>query len=155
MDLFGRGFRHPFYPSLHPAPAARAKKRCPALTGTFRELVEAARAGVKASRAVFPLRRLPHPFLEEEERVLLWSTFAVPVMAILLDGTGKAVGWECETQDGFHLAPGCFDGVRFGSIETATCDCGRPGPRLVRVPSKYERCVPIAALRRSAGAGVR
>jgi hypothetical protein len=155
MSLFGRGFRHPFYPALSLAPAARAKKRCPALAGTFRELREAAMAGAAASRAVFPLHRPTRPFLEEAEREALWSMFGVPVIAILLDGRGEAVGWECEAQHGLHLAPDYSAGLLFGSIESTTCDCGRPGPRLVRVPSEYERCVPIAALRRSAGAGVR
>jgi hypothetical protein len=100
------------------------------------------------------MRRPTRPFLDMEEREALWSMFSVPVIAILLDGSGKVVGWECETQDGFHLAPNYLDGVLFGALESATCDCGRPGPRLVRLPSMYERCVPLTALRRSAGAGV-
>jgi hypothetical protein len=155
MSMFGRGFRHPFYPALQLSPAGRAKKRCPAVAGTFRELEVAARAGVEAIRAVFPLHRPTRPFLEEEEREALWSMFRVPVIAILLDGRGDAVGWECEVQDGFHLAPDYNAGLLFGSFESATCDCGRPGPRLVRVPSKYDRCVPVAAFRGGARAGIR
>jgi hypothetical protein len=81
--------------------------------------------------------------------------FGVPAIAILLDGRGEAVGWECELQDGFHLADDYSAGLLFGDFASGVCDCGRGGPRLVRVPSKYDRCVPIAALRRRAGAGVR
>jgi len=155
MPLFGRGLRHPFYPALQLAPAARAKKRCSAIAGTFRELTEAARAGVEASRAVFPLHSPMRPFLEEEEREELWRMFGVPAIAILLNGRGQAVGWECEMQDGLHLAPDYSAGLLFGDVESSTCDCGRAGPRLVRVPSRYDRCVPIAAFPRRAGAGVR
>jgi hypothetical protein len=154
MALFEHRLRHPFYPSLHLESAARAKKRCPALAGTVRELAEAARVGVEASRAVFPLHRPARPFLTVEEREALWSMFGVPVIAILLDGRGTPVGWECEVQDGFHLVPDYRAGLLFGSFESATCDCGRPGPRLLRVPSKYDRCVSIESFRRSAGAGV-
>jgi hypothetical protein len=155
MSLFARGLRHPFYPALPLVAAARANKACAALAGTFRELAEAARSGVEVSRAVFPLRSPTRPFLEDEEREELWEMFGVPVIAILLDGRVSPVGWECEAQDGFHLLPDYWAGLLFGSIESACCDCGRPGPRLVRVPSKYDRCIPIAAFRRSAGAGLR
>ena len=155
MTIFERGLRHPFYPSLKLAPAARAKRRCPALTGTYRELFAAAAVGVEAERAVFPLHRPSSPFLDDEERDALWTLFRVPVIAILLDGRGDVAGYECELQHGFHLADGYPADLLFGALETDTCDCGRPGPRLMRVPSKNGGSVQLAALRDGAGAGVR
>lgn len=155
MPLFARGLRHPFYPALKLAPVARAKKRCPAVAGTFTELLEAARAGAQVDRAVFPLRRASEPFLADHERNALWDLYGVPVIAILLDRRGAVAGYECELQEGYHLAEHYRDGLLFGDLESSTCECGRPGPRLVRVPSKYERCVPIAAFRGRAGAGLR
>jgi hypothetical protein len=126
--LPGTGVRHPIYSALKPIPATRAKKPCAALAGTFPELAGA--AGVTVERAVFPLLR--SPFLAEEERDALWAWFRVPVLGILLDARGRVIGYECEVQDGFHLAPGRAAGAFGGPIETAACDCGRPGPRLMR-----------------------
>jgi hypothetical protein len=110
---------------------------------------------VEAGRAIFPLRRPSDPFLPDEDRDHLWNLFGVPVLALLVDGNNGVVGYECEAQNGFHLAPGCRAGLLFGVLAIATCDCGRPGPRLVRLRSKYERPVPVGALSRSAEARLR
>jgi hypothetical protein len=136
MGLFGRGVRHPFYPALKVHSAARAGGRCVALWGTFHELAAAAEAGVEVARAVFPVHRAANPFLSDEQRDALWSMFRVPVMTILVDGRGAVIGYECELQDGFHLAEDYYGGLLFGTVESSTCDCGRPGPRLVREKPK-------------------
>jgi hypothetical protein len=131
MRLFRRAIRHPFYPRLKLAPAARAQDRCPALTGTFEELSEAAAAGRRAARAVFPLQHATTPFPTDEQRDALWAMFHVPVLAILLDGRDGVIGYECEVQEGFHLAEGFTDGLLFGTLDCTICECGRPGPRLL------------------------
>jgi hypothetical protein len=131
MSLFSRGIQHPFYPALKPSPAARARCGCSALAGTFDELLRAADNGARVARAVFPLHRLSRPFLFAEERDALWTLFQVPVYAMLLDARGRVIGYECEVQHGFHLAPGHHRDVPSGTISTTLCECGRPGPRLL------------------------
>jgi len=127
MRLFARGVRHPLYPHVKPARAARARGPCAALTGTCGEL--AAAAAVPVERAVFPLVR--SPFLPDEERDALWARFRVPVQAILVDERGVVIGYECEAQQGFHLAHGRTPAAFDAALEETACDCGRPGPRLM------------------------
>ncbi len=131
MPLFGRRIHHPFYPALKPSPAARGPRRCAALAGTFNELLRASAAGVLVERAVFPLHQPTRPFLTPEERDALWALFQVPVYAMLLDGRGRVIGYECEAQEGLHLAPGYGDGFLFGTVDSTPCECGRAGPRLL------------------------
>ena len=145
MSLFGHSLRHPLYPGLKLVPAVRATTRYPALTGTFRELTDAAAAGAGAERGVFPVNGAVRPFLEDEQREALWALFGVPVLVILLDGRGRVMGWECEVQDGFHFAQDHHAGLLFGTVETATCECGRPGPRLLREPAARRLWVPVGA----------
>jgi hypothetical protein len=124
--------RHPFYRSVKPTPAASVKSDAPAqaLYGAVEELAGAAVAGIRVERAVFPVRTLAEPFLSESDRDALWDMFQVPVYALLLDGNGSVIAFECEAQDGLHLKDGCA-GVLFGRIELKQCECGRPGPRLM------------------------
>ncbi len=131
MLLFSRGIQHPFFPALRPSLAARPPGRCAALAGTCPELLRAAADGVRVERAVFPLHRPTRPFLLPEERDALWSLFQVPVYAMLLDSDGRVIGYECEAQEGFHLAPGYRGGFLFGAVDTTPCECGRGGPRLL------------------------
>ena len=131
MALFRRSVRHPFYAALRALPAGRARDRCAALTGTFEELAEAAGSGVRVARAIFPLHRPPDPFLSEGQREALWALFQVPVYAMLLDGQGRVVAYECEVQEGLHLAGDYTGGLLFGTVEFTPCECGRPGPRLL------------------------
>jgi hypothetical protein len=134
---FRRRIRHPFYPAVKPAPAAAARSVSPALYGAFEELSAASETGVRVSRAVFPTRRPASPFLTESQRDALWQMFRVPIYALLLDGAGKVVGYECETQDGMHLKKEYAEGLLFGNVESGLCECGRPGPRLMR-PAERE-----------------
>jgi len=141
MRLLARGLRHPFYPALKLAPVARSSGRCAALAGTVPELSTAV---VQVDCAVFPLRYPHSPFLEDAQREALWHRFRVPVFAILLDSRNRVIGYECEIQDGFHLAPDYAGGFLFGSLEPSPCDCGRPGPRLIRQETAILEAIAVA-----------
>ncbi len=135
---FRRRIRHPFYPALKPAPAAAAQSFSPALYGAFEDLSAAAQTGVRVSRAVFPTRRAASPFLTESQRDALWQMFQVPIYALLLDGGGRVVGYECETQDGMHLSQEYAEGLLSGNVESGLCECGRPGRRLMPPVSRKD-----------------
>ena len=144
MEL-GMGFRgikvprHPLFPHLAPAPARQAQGVCSALAGTFAELTEAARAGIHVRRAVFALHSGAASFLSGAERDELWRLFEVPVFALLLDGAGRLVGYECEVQNGLHLRRAVEEDA--GVVVSAICECGRPGNRLIlapRIPPRSE-----------------
>jgi len=124
-----RALRHPFYPGLAVTCATEGKGRCAALAGTFLELAQAAATGVRVRRAVFALNYPGAPFLSESERDRLWQMFEVPVYALLLDRDGRLLAYECEAQEGLHVDP---DAVWSPDVlESAPCECGRPGHRLV------------------------
>ena len=116
---------------MKPAPAAAAETVSPALYGAYEELSRAAGAGARVIRAVFPLCRPANPFLTESQRDALWEMFQAPVCALMLDGRGDVVGYECETQEGLHLRADYAAGLPAGEIESKLCECGRPGPRLM------------------------
>jgi hypothetical protein len=118
------------YPGLPFTAAAGATGRCPALYGTFEDLVKAAAAGAQPGRAVFVKRRPRNPFLSAAERDELWNRFGVPVLAVLVDEHGKLLGYECEAQQGVHLNARMKPGPRV-RLDHGPCDCGRPGCRLV------------------------
>jgi hypothetical protein len=99
-----------------------------AVAGTFGELARAAAAGVEARRAVFVLTRAGE-FPSDGERDELWRLFQVPVLALLVDRGGHIVGWECEAQNGLHVA--AASGLRTGLRQESACACGRPGARLM------------------------
>jgi hypothetical protein len=131
MSLWFRPrIRHPLYPGLAPVPAAEAAGRCPALYGTFEDLLRAAAAGAAPRRAVFVERRPGDPFLSPGERDDLWNSFGVPVLAMVVDSQGALLGYECEAQEGVHLN-GRLPPDRRHHVERSPCDCGRPGRRLV------------------------
>jgi hypothetical protein len=118
--FFRRTIRHPFFPGLAAEPAADARGRAQALAGTFDELARAAARGAEARRAVYALTTEDAP-LSDGERDELWRLFQVPVYALLMERGGRVAGWECEAQNGLHIAQ--------GEGESA-CACGRPGARL-------------------------
>jgi len=122
--------RHPLYPGLASTPAAEATGRCPALYGTFEDLLRAGAAGAQPRRAVFVKRSTRNPFLSLRERDELWNRFGVPVLAVLVDDRGVLLGYECEAQAGVHLSARLQPGPRH-RLERGPCDCGRPGTRLV------------------------
>ena len=104
---------------------------CAALSGTFEELVSAAEVGVLAQRVVFPLLKPSEPWLTEAKRDRLWDLFHVPVYAILMDARGRIEAFECEVQEGMHVAEGIPPDA---GADASLCDCGRPGHR--RMPNK-------------------
>jgi hypothetical protein len=123
--------RHPLYPALKPAPAAEARSLSTALAGTYDELVRAASVGAQVARAVFPVHDPSDPFPSEDQREALWDMFKVPVLAMLVDNRGSVIGYECETQEGFHLNEEFAGDVSFGRVESSLCECGRHGRRLM------------------------
>lgn len=140
--------RHPLHPDWTVTPARTARGSCFSLSGTFRELMKAAREGVSAQRAVFAMQFPDNPFLSDSDRDALWEAFQVPVFACLLDGEGRLVGYECEAQDGLHVPMMCpTDSNRMmisqddsvlgyrlpldqAVVDASPCECGRPGQRL-------------------------
>jgi hypothetical protein len=112
--------RHPLFPELAAVRAADARGQSTSIAGTFSELTHAARQGVCVRRAVFVLTSADG-FLSERDRDELWRLFQVPAYLLSLDSNGRAIAWECEAQNGLHIAAG---------TEKATCACGRPGAKL-------------------------
>ncbi len=136
MSLWFRPrIRHPLYPGLASTPAAGATGSCPALYGSFDDLVHAAAAGAQPRRAVFVERHQKNPFLSPRQRDELWDRFGVPVLAVLVDERGDLLGYECEAQSGVHLSGSVPAGARL-RVEQCPCDCGRPGSRLVPPPPR-------------------
>lgn len=150
--------RHPFFPDWAATPTRLAKGPCVALSGSYRELAKAAAAGVRPSRAVFAMHGPDSQFLTGHERDDLWEMFQVPVFALLLDGEGRLVGYECETHEGLHIGATCpvttdqqliFSsedsvlGYRIPwdsfTLESTPCECGRPGQRLRHSPGRLAK----------------
>lgn len=120
FPFFRRRIRHPFFPGLTAAPAEEAQGRWQALAGTFGELARAAARGVRVRRAVYVLTG-EGTFLSDGERDELWRLFEVPVYALVTKHSGRLVAWECEAQNGLHLA---------GDADENACACGRPGAKI-------------------------
>ena len=150
LRLLRSPIRHPFYPGLAVTLAVECKGPCAGLSGTFRDLTRAATAGARARRMIFALHYPGSPFLSETERDQLWQLFQVPVFAVLSDRNGRLLAYECEAQSGLHVGPEAPWSA--GVLESAPCECGRPGLRLVLaaqtvVPSAFsaaERLSPAA-----------
>ena len=150
LRLLRSPIRHPFYPGLAVTLAVECKGPCAGLSGTLRELTRAATAGARARRMIFALHYPGFPFLSETERDQLWQTFQVPVFAVMLDRDGRLLAYECEAQSGLHVGP--LAPWSAGVLESAPCECGRPGRRLVlsaqtAAPSDFsaaERLLPAA-----------
>ncbi|MGA3018268.1 MAG: hypothetical protein ABSF62_14210 [Bryobacteraceae bacterium] len=121
--------RHPLYPGLTAARAAVAKGEHAALAGSFDELARARAAGARARRAVFVLHYSGRPHLSEGERDALWEMFQAPVYGMLLDRNGRLLGYECEAQDGLHVAAEYT--APAGLVAAGPCCCGRTGVRMV------------------------
>src|SRR5579863_8230455 len=112
--------RHPLFPELAAVRALDAKGQSTSVAGTFHELTHAARQGVCVRRAIFVLTPA-NGSLSEPERDELWRLFQVPAYLLSIDSDGRAIAWECEAQNGLHIA---------GGADQATCACGRVGAKL-------------------------
>ena len=166
--------RHPFFPDWAATPTRLAKGACITLSGSYQELSRAAVAGVRPSRAVFAMHYPESHFLSDRERDALWEMFQVPVFALLLDGDGRLVGYECEAHDGLHIGSNCSDssdqqldsedsvlGYRIPwdrfKVESTPCECGRPGQRLRYSPERIAKpmqvCTPVVSTRRELQVG--
>ena len=143
LRLLRSPIRHPFYPGLEVALALECKGPCAGLSGTFRDLTRAAAAGARARRMVFALHYPGTPFLNETQREQLWQVFQVPVLAVLLDRSGRLLAYECEAQSGLHVGPQAPWSA--GVLESAPCECGRPGLRLKLAVRKPPGVAQIAA----------
>ena len=62
---FGSRIRHPFFADWLATPAVETEgpRKYTALSGTVSQLMEAADSGVRATRAVYVVRGVEHPFL--------------------------------------------------------------------------------------------
>jgi hypothetical protein len=127
--------RHPFFPKLAAAPAARAKGGHAALYGSFHELIAARCAGACARRAVFVTIREGDPPLSEENRDALWEMYQTPSFVLLVDRRGRLLAYECETQTGLHVND-CGGSIwewlrgRDADEKPVVCECGRPGRKV-------------------------
>jgi hypothetical protein len=92
-------------------------------------LEQAAAAGASAQRALFVLNRWSGAPLTDAQRDRLWTLFQVPAYAMLIDGDGRLVGFECEAQNGFHV-PGK------AASDSPLCECGRSGQLLHTEPAR-------------------
>jgi hypothetical protein len=143
--------RHPFYAEWVATPARLAREECAVLSGSYQELMQAAADGVRVRKVVFALCSTDHPFLGDAERDELWRAFQVPVVGLLLDREGRLAGWECEAQEGLHLGaawtPDAIWAHRLltsgAVLEDGTCECGRPGQRLMRAQLGIVRAKPM------------
>lgn len=122
-----------------------------ALYGPVPDLEAAAGAGAHAARAIFPVLGLSRPFLDEARREELWAKFQVPIYALLVDGRGEVVGYECEAQDGIHLREDYAARLLTGHVESSLCECGRPGPRLMPEKTAAREGQDISGSRMEAG----
>ena len=121
--------RHPLFPRLQAAPAAKAAGWHASLTGNFQELAQAARQGARVERALFLLIEQGAPLPSGTQRDQLWKWFEVPCYVLLVNANGKVIAYECEAQDGLHLVG---RRPKAGDDESALCPCGRPGPKIAR-----------------------
>ena len=157
--------RHPFYPDWPATPARLAPAACTPLSSTCEELTRAGTAGVRPSHAVLALHYPDSRFLTPADRDALWDMFQVPLFALLLDGEGRLVGYECEVHDGLHITASCPDTsdrqlissddsilcyripLEKFALENTPCECGSPGQRIryieQRVAKPIQVCTPI------------
>jgi hypothetical protein len=146
VRLLRSPIRHPFYPGLDVTLAVECNGPCAGLSGTFRELTRAAAAGARVRRMVFVLHYPGAPLLDETQRDQLWQAFRVPVFSVLMDRNGRLLAYECEAQAGLHVGPQAPWSA--GVLESAPCECGRPGLRLVlaarKPPGTSQAAVPSA-----------
>ena len=127
--------RHPLYPGLGAIPAVEATGECAVLCGSFEELEKAAAAGARPLRAVYALNSPNDPFLSDFQRDALWEKFEVPVFVLVVDARKRVLAFECEAQEGLHVATDLELNVP-ALWDFSPCECGRPGHRILPVQRK-------------------
>ena len=128
--IFQPRVRHPLYPSVRATPALSSFGHPMAVSGTFKQLAQAASRRVEPRRAVFVLQNEGDHLLTDAQRDELWEQFQVPVYVLLLDGNRRVCAYECEAHQGLHLPQGSGPRRIPSGLESSPCGCGRPGPRL-------------------------
>jgi hypothetical protein len=152
--------KHPFFLDWAVTPARLANGECGTLSGSFEELSRAAAKGIRPSRGIFVMHTPESPAITDRQRDVLWEAFQVPVFALLLDGEGRLVGYECEVHDGLHIGSSCPEtnqqadltnedsvlGYRLSMdhfvVNSTPCECGRPGQRLHYSSERAAKPVP-------------
>ena len=148
---------YPLHRGLSACAPEGAGSECPVLAAPAAVLLDLARRARRGRpRVEFAVLVLRHPGdseVTESERDLLWESFQVPVYAVLCGFDGQVLAHECEAQCGLHATPHAVfeahDGRIYvtslsdlntptlrvdtgmaGRIDSAPCDCGRPGLRV-------------------------
>ena len=131
---FGPRIRHPLFADLAATSASSAKGTCIALYGRYAELTQAAVLGIRVTRAIFVLLDESDSPLGEAERRHLWYAFGVPVFGLMVDAAGRVLAYECEAYAGLHIARTVDAPSDWYLPDSAPCECGRPGHRIVPHP---------------------
>jgi hypothetical protein len=142
-------------PDLSPRQCRRRMRNCrvvAAAVPVLRALAEAVESGSMAlprvDAAVIAFTGICHGELTELERDLFWRVFQVPVFEHFLSPDGRILAMECDAHDGLHLldsdAP--LPGFR-AFLDTATCGCGNPQPRLSRLERLTAPSAPTPGIR--------
>ena len=107
--------------------AVECKGTCAGLSGTFRDLTRAASAGARVRRMIFALHYPGSPFLSETERDQLWEIFeGAGVCRAVRSRRGAFSPMSAKAQSGLHVGPRAPWSASM--LESAPCECGRPGP---------------------------
>jgi hypothetical protein len=149
--MFGRlrfPVRHPLYPGMAPVWARTAAGSHKVLAGSFPELAAAASRGARASHAIYIVIDEQSPAPSAAERDQLWRWFRAPSFTLVLDSAGRLAAYECEAENGFHLAKARAGGITGEKL----CACGRPGPRIPKSRSEIPRLHPAAPVSIGTGA---
>lgn len=105
-------------------------------------------SGAVVNHSIFVVTQLGDTPVTSRFRDRLWDQFGVPVYEIYLDEQERLLAYECEAQEGWHIARDVrfttsgselllqrgIEPVRTGLnwiIEEAACACGRPERRLL------------------------
>ncbi len=98
--------------------------------------------------SIFVVTQLGDTPLNARLRDLLWHQFGVPIYEVYVDEGSRLLAFECEAQEGWHIAKGVRFSVAYGElllersdqvvrtglsriIEETACPCGRPELRLI------------------------
>jgi len=108
-----------------------------ALAGPFDELAEVARLEADGYLLLPSLRYPLLVFTQPGQGPLtplqhdrLWRWFRLPIFEQIRNSRGKLLAYECDTREGFHLAPGASPADVGATGRHAICACGHEGTLL-------------------------